>query len=559
LARMSSAARGWAPVGLLCALGLLGGCDGMIFGPADPAGSSGAKPGDGTGDGDGTGPEQPVEAPVLRHLTKSQYGNAVEDLFGREFAYTDAIPGEDVSIGYAVGRNVSPTLAEAYSTAATKIVEDLLADPGDLSCAPEAWSDTCVDGVIEGLARMAFRRPPTADETGRLRELYDLGRDAFDEETGLGLLLEGILTSPAFIYVYEGDRMVDGTEEGGRALLDGYGVATRLALFLWDSVPDGALLDAAAQGHLETPEGLRKEAARMMEDPRAIRGFRRFYTQWLDLERLNGVNKAVDVYPSFNATLGAQMGESIERFMDDFVWNRDATLEDLLLSEGAYVNGALAETFGIEDTSTELHFVDALPNRVGVLTHPAILTVLGTPRGSDPIRRGKLVRERFLCGTLMPPPPDVEAQLPDESEAATTRDRHEQHSSDPQCSGCHRLMDPIGFGFENFDGIGRFRTMEGEEAVDVEGEIVGGGDAAGPFVGVDELAQRLTESDTVQSCFAEQVFRFALGRDLPLDEHASIDTALEEQVSAGGSVRALLMGVVLSDSFRYRNTETEEP
>jgi hypothetical protein len=535
-------------------LWLLGGCSGLV-----------------EGGGEGrvmNAPESPqvvqgvaVGAGFTRHLTRAQWNNSVGDLLGRSVTTADAFPGDDSSTGFDVGKNSSPALSEAYFNAAEQLASEAAANLGALlPCSNIAIDDDCVQAFLDDFATRAYRRPLTDAERTRLMDLFHAepadGEAPYSDRERMELVIHAILASPNFLYLEE--RTPPGAKAGDVVKLSGYETATRLAFYLWNSGPDRALLDAAGRGALAERGGVLNEARRMLEDPKARRGFRGFYEQWLLVASLPSRSKP-DV-PDYDQALVAAMTESFDAFVDELLWERPGTLSDLFTGDFIFVNDQLAPILGTLAGGSELTRMTGISNRAGILTQPAILAVTSKSGSSDPIHRGKFVRERLLCTALPPPPPTVDTELPPPQPGLSTRERFSQHRDDPNCEGCHRLMDPIGFGFENFDGVGRFRADESGKPVDASGDVFEGGDVAASFTGVLELSANLAASETVADCLAKQLFRYGVGRSESTDDKASFGQLRTGRGDGGGTLRATIEAVVTSDGFLHRQvTEGETP
>ncbi|MCC7535361.1 MAG: DUF1592 domain-containing protein [Deltaproteobacteria bacterium] len=498
-----------------------------------------------------------VGATPLRRLTRAEYDHTVRDLVGDTTSPARGFTVDETPGGFHAN-TVAPVAGlavEQYQTAAEGIASRVNVD-AIVACDRAAdGEETCARRFIERFALRAFRRPAEPAELTAITALYDGARAAGDDfATAVRLVVEAVLQTPSFLYRQElGAGEVSGT--GGTMLrLSGYEVASRLSYFLWQSMPDDDLFAAAAANELTTPAQIEPHVRRMLEDDRAREAVRDFNAQWLELEALDSVTKDPDVYPEFDATLASSMRAETERFLDHVVWEGDRTLRTVLTGNFTFVDGPLAELYGLDAPAGGGLVRVALDagERSGILTHASLLSTHAKTNQSSPIHRGKFVRERLLCQALPAPPPGLMVVAPDPAPGLTTRQRFAEHSSNEDCATCHRLMDPIGFGFERYDGIGRFRTTDQGLPVDDSGEILGGTDVDGPFRGAPELAQRLAESTQVSECFATQWTRFAIGRaDGPADDCVLADVA-ERFDTAGGDIRELIVAVATSDAFLYR-------
>jgi hypothetical protein len=321
-------------------------------------------------------------------------------------------------------------------------------------------------------------------------------------------------------------------------------------------MPDEELFALAATGALATPEAVAEHARRMLDDPRSREAVGRFISQWLHLD-LEGVEKDPELYPQFDDALRASMAASIEAFIDHVMWEQNGSLTELLTADYAFVDERLAAIYGIEGVTG-----DALvrrdvnsAERLGLLTHPALLSVLSLPNQSSPVERGAFVRQQLFCQHLPPPPEDLVVVPPDPDPSMSTRDRFIAHREDPACAGCHQLMDPIGFGLENYDAIGMYRLEEENgQPVDARGELFET-DQDGPFEGGTELSSRLSESEMVRRCVTEQWFRFTFGRTQSAEEECMLDDVYTAFEASDWDIREALIALTRTDAFLYRRAE----
>jgi hypothetical protein len=279
-----------------------------------------------------------------------------------------------------------------------------------------------------------------------------------------------------------------------------------------------------------------------------------FHEQWLDYREIESIAKDPEVFPDYDIDIAAAQRAEIEAFVDHVVFEGEGTLHALLAAPYTFVDDALAGYYGLPlPGGTGMQQVTPDDREVaGVVTQGAILAVHANPHETHPIQRGLFVREQLLCTIPPPPPDDVDITPPPVDPNATTRERYEQHRSDPACSGCHNLMDPLGFGLENFDATGRWRTQENGIDIDASGQIVGT-DVDGTFVGAKELAERLASSTVAADCVATQWFRFAYGRtETPDADACTIEDLQTRFADADHSIQELLVALTQTDAFLYR-------
>ncbi len=501
-------------------------------------------------------PPAPVDcAPVAtppRLLTRAEYDATVRDLLGDDTAPAAAFPAENRVLGFdnnAEAHQATPLLVEAWLEAGEKVATRAVQRGARAltGCDPEAAG--CVADWLQTFGRRAFRRPLSASEHAAFVALFDAVRAEADAATALQVTLTALLQSPQFLYRL--DRLAPDEVPGEPTRVEPYAMATRLAYFLWGTTPDDALLDAARDGQLDGPAQVDAMARAMLDDPRAREAVRRFHHQWLGLDQLDDLVKddVADI-----AAVRAGLRTSIERFVDHVFW-QDGTFAALLDSPVVFVDADLGAELGIEGGAPgEFVGVELPGERAGLLTQPALLARLAHADQTSPIRRGIFVREMLLCQPLPPPPNDVVIEPPSPDPNATTRERFAQHTADRACAGCHQQIDPLGFGFEAFDHLGRFRTTENGLPIDTSGNVVGPRDRAlaGPFDGVPELATRLGASDGVRACVATQWFRYALARAEQDVDACALDGVLDAFAATDGSLRELLVALAVSDAFGLR-------
>jgi hypothetical protein len=516
----------------------------------------------------------PGPAPI-RRLTRIEYNNTVYQLLGDTSEPANEFPPDEEAGGFdnqAAVLVVSPLLAEHYMSAAEHLatthtptlMQQLPNCQG--SGIDEKACEGDADAFIRSFGKRTYRRPLNDQEVLEHLEVFRegalLGDEAYSPITGLEMTVQVMLQSPHFLYRVEFGMAEPGS--GDVVELTSYEIASRLSYLLWNTMPDLTLFEAADADELRTPEQIEKQARRMLETPRAREAVKNFHRQWLQLDDIEpGVSasgKNLAIYPDYYGGLPMLWRQETESFIDYAVFEQDANLETLFTAPYTMMNSELADFYGATGpTGLEFVRVDRDPSRyAGFLTHAGLLALLAKPDRSSPIHRGKFVREFLLCQPP-PPPPDVVPEAPSVDESQTTREQFSQHSTDALCKGCHQLMDPIGFGFEHFDGIGRYRESEwaGLE-IDARGELINT-DVDGPYDGVVELATRLASSDQVKACVATQWFRFAYGRGATEADTCSMDSVQAAFAAADYDIKELIVALTQTDAFRYRpavHTET---
>jgi len=495
----------------------------------------------------------------LRRLSRVEYARTMEALLGPGALDSTRLPPDERALGFANNAEVESTgglLVEAYADLAEQAGDWVAAHSATYApCAATTPDATCAAAFVADFGRRAWRRPPTSDEQVALAAVYAAGETDGAFAEGLARVTAVLLSSPQFLYRIESGSGVPSDELAGAVPLTPNELATRLSYLVWGSMPDRTLLDAVDGGKLTTPADLSREARRMLADPRAHDMVATFHAQWLGLDQLGAVSKDAIIYPMFTPELSAAFSEETAAFVDEVIWNREGTLGALLSAPYTFGDASLAAFYGAgpPTTTTSGLGLIALPvgQRAGLLTQGAFLSVYGKANQSDPIHRGRFVRERLFCTTPPSPPPNIAVRPPDLDPRLTTRQRFAAHTGDPMCAGCHKLLDPIGFSFEHYDGIGRWRDMEGGQPVDSSGAL-SGTDVDRSLDSAVTLATAVAESSEVQVCYATQWFRFAYGRGETDADACTVSDLANALVAAQGNVRELLVALTQTDAFRYR-------
>jgi len=505
-------------------------------------------------------------APLLR-LTDVEYRNTLHDLLPAvgEMPPDLSLPVEARTQGFlnnAEAQAPSPELIERAAANAA-VVANALSDPAQVvACRPHTAAEerACGLAFVSSFGKRAFRRPLTADETARYGRFFTdtLARRGWRDS--LRALLQAFLQSPNFLYrIGAGRAGLPATMRPGRAVpLTDHELASRLSYLLTATSPDAALMAEADAGRLSRPANIEAQARRLLRDPRAHAALSAFYAQWLRFDAMDNLVKSPDLYPRFDPVMAAAMKEATLKFVDHVLWDHGGTLQALLTDPHAYVNEQLAPLYGVvapPPAGAALRLAEVDPtHRSGILTQVGLLAGLAHERSDAPVLRGVFVMDRLLCEQPPPPPRGVDTMLPEirPGSAQTTRQQLEQSHGSADCQSCHRDIDGIGFGFENYDAIGAWRTTDNGVDVDAHGELSGTEDVDGPFTGAVELGQRLAGSAQVRRCVAAQWLGYAFGV-----RPAEIDPCVVRPVArafarAKGDLRELMVAVVTSDGFRFR-------
>jgi hypothetical protein len=485
----------------------------------------------------------------LQRLTRAQYVNAVGDLLGVEVDPA-GLDGDEKVGPFAANVSALPSepLVQQYRILAEQTAQAAMPKLQDIVGCNTAHAE-CTDAFVRAFGRRAFRRPLSDDEVARYGALFALGDDGID---GARVVVSAMLQSPLFLYRPE---LGVGDPHGEMVPLEAYEIASRLSFFLWDSIPDDALLDAAAAGEIDDVDGIEYQVTRMLSDGRARRSVGSFHRQWLALDELATATKDPEHYPSFDDAMRTAMWDETRRFAEQVILAGDGRFETLMTASWSYVDGPLFGLYGIAAPPghTPGMPVDLDPaERGGLLTHASFLATHAHADQSGPVQRGVVVLTNLFCAPPPAPPPTVNAVPPAVDPDATTREQYAMHAQ-AECAGCHQLIDGVGFGFEAYDGIGGFRATQNGKAIDVSGELVGT-DVDGPFVGTAELAARIVDSEQAQRCLVRQWFRFALARVEHDDDACTVEQLHTRLVEQDGNVHALLVAIATSEGFRHRRT-----
>ena len=424
------------------------------------------------------------------------------------------------------------------------------------SCSPATRQDEepCATEILSAIGRRAYRRPLTDADLDTLLGVFRTGRAEGDSfEVGIRWGLERILIDPDFLYRMVPDP-VD-AEPGTPYRLTDLQLAARLSFFLWSSLPDDVLLDAAGAGRLSDPAVLESEVRRMLADPRAGALATNFAGQWLHLRNVRAVAPDVNAFPEFDDNLREAFRRETELLFDHHVRENRRVVE-LLTSETTFLNERLARHYGVPGVyGSHFRSVATHGARQGLLGHGSILTVTSYATRTSPVLRGKWLLENILGAPPPPPPSDV----PDleEADAAETprsmRERMEQHRANPVCASCHTRMDPLGFALENFDAIGKWRTTEAGTPIDASGTLPDGASFDGPAELRSMLAGRESEFVTTVT---NKLLTYALGRGVEYYDMPAIRAILHEAAPAGYRWSSIILGIVKSTPFQMRRAES---
>jgi hypothetical protein len=486
-------------------------------------------------------------------LTATQYRNTVRDLLGLEDPVpVSALPADEV-IGERFFSNVLTPLKsidlDKYASVAESLAGKVKGNLGALlPCDPKAMPEAaCAEQFIRSFGKRAYRRPVTAVEVDRLKKVYAGGGDF---PSGVADVIEAFLQSPKFLYLHE---PVPASSGGKVVGVDAWATASRLSYFFFNSMPDEGLFAAAEAGQLSTPDQLSKQASRLMGDRRFRDTLATFHEGWLQLGELAGAEKDAMLFPAWSPALKAALGEESRRFVEHVFTEGDRKVDTLLSAPFSFLSGPLYQHYGVPAAGATGWQKIELPKdqRSGILTHAGLLATLAHEKSTSYILRGKMVREALFCTKVPNPPGDIPPE-PEVSPTASARERAAAHRANPSCASCHELFDPIGFAFETYDSIGRYRAKDGGGTIDTRIELSATQTLNGPVASAIELAQKLSSAAEVRDCVARQWMRYALGRNDATEDEAALAAVSKKFRDAGGKLPDLLVAIATSDALRFQ-------
>src|SRR5579859_2265069 len=504
---------------------------------------------------------------VIRRLTKVEYGNTLHDLFGVDPAMADELPDEVFGEGYL--NTLSPLQSEQYLAIANEVLDRVLSsnDARPTKLQKQLFGKTPSPGtderaaarkVARSLARKAYRRPASEGEVDVLLEVFDLARENnLPYPAALRLMLKGVLVSPQFLFITPAME-----PESGHSIvpLDDYQLASRLSYLLWATMPDAELSALADRRILHEPAVLKAQVKRLLEDQRSRALFDGFAAQWLGLGSLASKTFDAAKFPQMNSSMRSAMYDEVRLFFENIV-RENRSVVSLVDCDYTFLDGTLATLYGLDKKVTgprwrKVKLTDA--NRGGILGMPGILAVTSFPDRTSPVKRGVWVLEQVLGEHVPPPPPNVptlDKQDKRTVEKLTLRQRTELHRKDAVCASCHKVFDPIGFGLENFDAIGRWRDRDDSGgAIDAAGELPGGKHFASPkelktfiVARTDDLARNLTE----------KLLAYALCRQLEGYDEIVVDHLMKTIAKDGYRMQTFITEIVASYPFTHQRIQEQ--
>jgi len=498
----------------------------------------------------------------VRRLTNVEYDNTVRDLLGGDVPELPEQPSDAVLAGSfendALSLGPSDVRIARYEAAAMSVGEHVVSSAtARARVLPCTTTDAaCGREFVESFGKRAFRRPLMDDELDRWVGFFESQRDSIDFDAAVQLTTAAMLQAPQFLYRLEND----GSEVSADQLeLTQHELASRLSYFLWETMPDDELLAAADAGELETDAQLEAQARRLLTDDRARTAVRNFHRQWLYLDRVLGEDKVPELFPMWGAEARSSAREETLLFIEKAFFD-GGTVNDLFTSNVAYVDDVLAELYDVPSPAEPWSQVELDPaERAGLLSRIAFLAGNAHDANGSPPLRGVYVMERLLCELRPSPPANANVSPPmaePDQGPMTNRELFEQRTSPASCQGCHVRIDGFGYGFENYDAAGAFRTEDNGLPVDASGYANGIGNDA-DYNGPVQLQGLLGESDVVRNCVVRQWFTYANGRSMEPADTCQVEAIQQAFTESGGNLAELLVTIVTRPEFRLRSQVEE--
>jgi len=508
----------------------------------------------------------PPTEQAFRRLTVRQFGTSLQSLLGNLQLLPIQADGRDNGLAVIGAATVvtSQRGVEQYQEAIDSALDQVFSDSTRrnalMGCSPTLTpDDACSRGFLERFGRLAWRRALLPAELARYQALaFSSAQALSDPVAGLRWASSALLQSPYFLYRTEvGDAV---PSQPGWFALTGSELASRLAYALWDAPPDDALLKAAEAGALSTTDGLNREAARLLSVPAGRASVGDFARDYFGLEQLGGIAKDTTLFPSFTPTLAASMAEEIAHLYEASAFEGTGNMLDLFTTHTRYLNPELAALYGVGSSALAPDFSNKLElsaneGRAGLLATSGILSLFANQTRSSPSRRGKFIREKLLCQTIPLPPPNVPAlKDPPPGVMMTRRESLLQHNTDPVCASCHSLMDPLGFGLENFDAIGAYRNFDQGKPIDATGNLNGTS-----FDGPEGLAKVLVATPEVSACLAKSFYQYATASSASTEAAGAMQQLADTFAQGGHQMLPLITSIVNGDGFRFVSTPKAQP
>lgn len=506
--------------------------------------------------------------PDMRRLTAEQYRNTITDIFGETISIGgrfDSLLRTDglLQVGARSAR-ITPSGIEQYYDLARSIAAQVTNETNRamiVPCQPAkamAADDSCAEKFFSRVGRLLYRRSLTPDEMAKtVKAANEMATTTSNFYEGIAEALATMMVSPKFLFVV--DTTGPDPENPGAIRLTDYAKASRLSFLLWNSTPDEALLTAAEKGELRAKKGLETQVERLLASDRLDQGVRAFFTDFLNFDKFDTLEKDAVIYQAFSPQAGQDAREQVLRTIIDHLITRQGDYRDLFTTRETFMTEKLGRIYRVpverpDGGWSPYRFSENDP-RAGLLSLVGITALNSHPGKSSPTLRGRAVREVLLCQHVPDPPGNVDFSIFNDpnSPNKTARDRLTAHRTAATCAGCHKITDPIGLGLETFDGAGQLRTTENGEKIDTSGDLDGV-----PFKDVQSLGKALHDSPEAASCVVNRLFAYGVGRS-PMKEEKELLQYLEEGFSKDSyNVPRLLKRIALSNALYAVSKPTDD-
>jgi Protein of unknown function (DUF1592)/Protein of unknown function (DUF1588)/Protein of unknown function (DUF1585)/Protein of unknown function (DUF1595) len=497
-------------------------------------------------------------APRLRLKSNAALYSAIQEVLGVEVKDKKALPSEsiDAASGFSNNSNAHQ-LGEAMFLGMQKLAASVASEAADAvllkyCTGAAATGANCAKAFLANHGKALLARDLTADETTSLMAVYSANVGALGDAESVRAMAEALLQFPSFLYRTEAGA--PGSQDPNNRL-SSYEVASALAAFFWDGPPDSALLEAAAAGTLSTRDQVEKQARRLAADVKARSAFSRFTTQWLDIRNIELQTRDVKTFPGFSPAVVAAMVEETSRFAQSSIFDGDGSLKTLLTGKTTHLNKTLSDFYGFGNVAGDAFTSVPLPEfKAGILTQGSFMLAHSGEEQTSPVKRGSFVRRHLLCNTIEPAPANAPTKVDPVGGGQSIRDLYNQDRR-PGCETCHKLMNPIGFGFENIDAVGRTRTVYNKLPIDSSGEIFSQDlDKVKSFGAGTGLYETLSTMPEVSACFTLRMYQFALGRSAGRQDKEILDPLAAKFRASDLKVIDLMVDIATSPAFLTRKT-----
>ncbi len=522
-----------------------------------PGGASGGKTNGNANDGD-QGADTAYGSARLWRLTVPQLGNTLSASLGKSIDITDKFdPGARPEEGFGIDA-LSMGIDSIYASNLETVLNPILSQNISSLTASDACltktdiSADCLNGFLQKFAATTFRRPMTNEEIARYTTLFNAVKADSKAQDALAAVAEAMLRSPYTQFRFELGA-ADSTD--GVVALSPYEIATELSFAITAGPPDKELLASAASGNLMKKEELEAQIRRLMASDAFIDGFSDFAFRLSGIQWIGNAVKDGGTYPEYTKEAMTAMQQEAREYIKDLFKNKKGSFKSFMTSVDTTITPPLAPIYKVDAFQGSQKHSSAATERAGFFTLPAVLAANSPSIQTGPVQRGVFLLKKLMCTTPPPPPANIKTDLADIDPTKTLRERFASHSTNPQCSSCHLMIDPFGFSLENYDAIGRYRDTDAGKPVDASGKTTLTKNSNTTFKNGVELLNFLSESKDVHDCFVRQAFRYTFGRGETTEEEPLIQQAYQKFVASDYDINEAFLSLYTSDAFRFRKAK----